>query len=127
RRGPDVSVSADPAELVHRTKCADGHEVFHRYVPGQGCTVHEQGVAANHAIMSDVRVRQKKIPVAQARFRAAFFRATAYADVFAVNVVVARQEFGALTSKRVVLRVAPDATERVERIVLSEPGGPAHR
>jgi hypothetical protein len=90
RRRPDVRVAANPAKLVHRTKRANGHEILHSDVSREGCAVHKQRVAADHAVMSNVRIRQKKIAVAQGSLAAAFFCATAHSDVFAENVAVTR-------------------------------------
>ncbi len=86
----------------------------------EGCAIHKQGVAADRTIVPDVRISQKKIAVAQAGFPASFLRPTAHGDVFAENVAVARNQFGSLTTKRIILRVPADCAERIKGIVLSE-------
>src|SRR6266513_694806 len=120
RRSPDVGVAADPAKLMHGTKRANRREILHRDVSREGCAVDKQGVAADRAIVPDVRIRQKKIAVAQGSFAAAFLRAAADGDVFAENVAVSRHHLGALASKRIILRVAADRAERIESIVSTE-------
>jgi len=119
-RCADIRVAADAAKLMDWTERANRREIFHRDVSREGCAVHKQRVAADQAIVPDVRIRQKKIVVAQESLAAAFFCATADGDVFAENVAVACDQFGALTSKGIVLRVATDRTERIKRIVLAE-------
>src|SRR5258708_14887325 len=64
RRSPDVGVAADAAKLVHRAKRANGHEIFHRDVPGERRAVHKQRVAADYTFMPHLRVRHKEVSFA---------------------------------------------------------------
>src|SRR5439155_25547415 len=84
------------------------------------CTVHEQGVATYLAIVSDVRVRKKKILIAQRGPASALFGSAAHRHVFAENVAVTCNQFHALATKRVILRVAADHAEGMKNILLSE-------
>ena len=88
---------------------------------GKRCAVHEQGIAANPAIVADMGVGQNKVPVAQRCSAATLSGAAVDGNVLAENIAVARDQFGALAAKRVILRVATDGTERVEHVVLAEP------
>src|SRR6267142_2726295 len=116
----DVRVPAEPAKLVHRAKRTHRHVIFHRHVSRQRRAVHEQRVAADHTIVPDVRIRQKKIAVPQRSFAAAFLRSPADRHVFPENIPVSGNKLHALLAKRIVLRVASDDTERMKHIVLTK-------
>src|SRR4029077_1389443 len=85
RRCTDVSVTPNAAELVHGTKRANRREIFHGDMTRKSCAVHKQSVAANHAVMPDMRIGEEKIVVAKSGLAAALLRSTAYGDVFAEN------------------------------------------
>ena len=89
-------------------------------------TVYKQRVAANHAIVPDVRIRQKKIVVPQRSFAAAFLRSPADRYVFPENISISGNELRALPAKRIVLRIAADHTERMKHIVLTKLRRPLH-
>src|SRR6516225_10556574 len=63
-----------------------------------------------------MRIRQKKIVVADPRRPAALDRSAANGHVLPENVVVSRHQFHALTAERVVLRVSADYTKRMKHI-----------
>src|SRR6267378_1827208 len=122
----DVRVPAEPAKLVHRAKRANRHEIFHRHVSRQRRAVHKQRVAANHAIVPDVRIRQKKIAVPQRSFATVFLRSPADRYVFPKNISVSGNELHALPAKRIVLRIASHYTECMKHIVLAKLRRPLH-
>src|SRR5207302_7136423 len=99
---------------------------FHGHVSRERCTVHKQRVATYLAIMSDMRVREKKILIAQKGQASAFLRSAAHRYVFSENVAVTRNQFDAFTAKSVILRVSADHAEGVKNIVLSEFRRPLH-
>src|SRR5882762_8203700 len=116
----DVRVPAQPAKLVHRAKRAHRHEIFHGHVSCQRRAVYKQRVAADRAIVPDVRIRQKQIVVPQRSFAAAFLRSPADRHVFPKNISISGKELRALPAKRIVLRVASYHTERMKHIVLAK-------
>jgi len=77
--------------------------------------------------VANVRVRQKKIFVANRGDTPTLFRAPADGHVFAEDIIVAYDQFDPFVSKRIVLRVASYHTERMKHIFLAEFRRPMHR
>src|ERR1700722_8104435 len=84
----DVRVAPQPAKLVHRGKRAQGDEILDGHVSRKRRAIYKQRVAADLAVMSDVRVRQKKIIAADPRDPAALHGPAADGHMLAKNVGV---------------------------------------
>ena len=75
---------------------------------------------ADLAIVADVRVRKKKVFVADARDAAALSRSAAHGHIFAKNIFVADNQFACARRECVVLRVAANHTKRMKHIRRAE-------
>src|SRR6202040_177620 len=114
------------AKLVHRGKRAQGDEILDGYVSRKRRAIYKQRVAADLAVMSDVRVRQKKIIAADPRDPAALHGPAADGHMLAKNVGVAHLQFDALALESVVLRIAANHAKGVKHIVGAEFRRAAH-
>src|SRR6267154_1657704 len=111
---------------MHRPLKADGGEVFHGDVAGERCAVDKQSVVAYVGIVSDMRRRQKEIPVANGGFSPAAGRAAADRDVFAKNISVANQQFRFLALKPEILRIAAHRAKWMKNVISANFRGPLH-
>jgi len=89
------------AELVHRAKRANGHEIFYGDMSREGCSVHKKRVVAYLAIVSDVRIRKKKILIGPGRSGLRPFAFAAHRHVLAENVAITRNQFRARSPRKV--------------------------
>jgi hypothetical protein len=102
---------------MHRRERPDSGKVFHRDVPGEGCSVHKQSIAPHLAIVSDVRVCQDEIVVADLGPAAAFLRSPVHSYIFTKNISIPHNQLGGLAAKRIVLRITTNQTKRMKNVV----------
>src|SRR6202022_725108 len=89
-------------------------------MPGKRGAIDEKSVTANLAIVTDMRIREEKIVVAEFCGAAAFAGAAADGYVFAEDIAISGKEISAFTAKGVVLRFAADAAKRMKNIFAPE-------
>lgn len=116
----DVGMAADAAELLDGRKRADGGVIVHGDVPGERRAIHENRVAADLAIVADVRVGHDEIVIAETRDAAAFHGAAIHRGEFAKCVAVSDFERDALACKRQILRIAANDRKWIQAIILAE-------
>src|SRR6266481_3188645 len=126
RRRADIRVAAQAAKLVHRRKRAQRYEILYGHVTRQRSAVHEQRIVADLAVVPDVRVRKKKIVIANPRDTAALRGSPADGYMLAKNVCTAHLQFDALATESVVLRIAANHAKRVKHVVICEFRRAAH-
>src|SRR6185437_17047329 len=56
RAAADEGMSADAHKMMHRAKCADRGILLDNHVAAKRCSVGQNYVIANHAIVRDVRI-----------------------------------------------------------------------
>jgi hypothetical protein len=122
----DVRIFSDAAKLMNGAESADGGVVFDGDVAGERGAIDKNRVAADLAIVADVRVGHDEIVAAEARGAAALERAAIHRGEFVKFIIVADFERDAFTSVGEILRVATDDAERVEVVAASKTRGTLH-
>ena len=103
---------ADAGELDDGSAAADDREVPDRAVAGEHDVVGEDNLAADVAIVADMRVGQKCAAVTDRRHHAAALGARVEGDAFAYDAVGANRQRRWLTRVLQILRLVAERGER---------------
>src|SRR5205814_8132290 len=99
------------AELMHAGKGSDCRVVFNRDVARKRRRVRHDDVAAEHAVVPNMRVRHQKIVISDSRVAATALCAAMDIHVLAKNVVMADREECFLAFELEILGLQPDGSE----------------
>src|SRR5258708_27819510 len=104
----DVSVASNAAELVHRAEGSHIRIIIDNHVPGKRGAIRENGVAADNAIVSDVRIRHEQIVAADPRNAASLLGTAADRGKFSKPVFITNLKFRGLAAEFQILRIPAD-------------------
>ena len=112
---------------MHRRKPAEDHLVLDDDVPAEGGVVGHDHLAADDAVVRDVRRHHEEVVVAHPRHPAAALGAGVHGDMLADAVARADHELDPLAVELQVLRDVPERGEGEDLRVLADRGPPGHR
>src|SRR6185436_10375597 len=114
----------DMHELVHQRHAAEDHPVADGHMAGELNAVGEDGLAADLAVVRDVRIGHDPVLVCQPRDADVLRGAAADGDVLADGVVVADLDRSRLVGVLLVLRRRAERGEVEDLVALADPHRP---
>src|SRR3990172_10525893 len=117
-------IGADPRELVDREESPDDGIVFDGHMSCEGCRIRHDDVAAEFAVMGDVRVGHEKVVVTDDGHTVAAQRGPVHGRVLPDGIPVPDDDARLFVQVLGILRREPDAREGVYRTFFPDLGLP---